>query len=465
VNGERVYVRKFDTTDLKLIFRKRYGDSRRAWFDPSLAKWGTRIKVDQDYFEVAAVNVVVTCEQHFSRTPDGQVWTDGQFAYSFWTRYLSVFDSVDVVARVRDIAMRTPGHQAASGTNVTFSGVPDYRGPEQYLFRFASVAAATARAVQNSHAVILRVPSQVGSCVERHLRKIGRPYAVEVVTDSYDVFAPGGVRHPLRPLFRWWSPRRLRSQCAAACAAAYVTEHALQRRYPASKEAFTTHYSDVELPPSAFVNVSRISMPNGAAKLIFVGSLAQLYKAPDVLIDAIAACVHDGLDLELVLVGSGRYQSKMETRALALGLGSRVQFCGQLTTPEAVRRELDQAHLFVLPSRVEGLPRAMIEAMARALPCLGSTVGGIPELLPSEDLVAADDAPGLTKKIHEVLADPARMRRMSARNLQKARAYAEGPGERRLAFYREIKLRTQAWLQANGASLAPTSAEASGRKC
>jgi glycosyltransferase involved in cell wall biosynthesis len=206
-------------------------------------------------------------------------------------------------------------------------------------------------------------------------------------------------------------------------------------------------------------------MPNGAAKLIFVGSLAQLYKAPDVLIDAIGACVHDGLDLELVLVGSGRYQSKMETRALALGLGSRVQFCGQLTTPEAVRRELDQAHLFVLPSRVEGLPRAMIEAMARALPCLGSTVGGIPELLPSEDLVAADDAPGLTKKIHEVLADPARMRRMSARNLQKARAYAEGPGERRLAFYCEIKLRTQAWLQANGASLAPTSAEASGRKC
>jgi glycosyltransferase involved in cell wall biosynthesis len=205
-------------------------------------------------------------------------------------------------------------------------------------------------------------------------------------------------------------------------------------------------------------------MTNGPARLIFVGSLAQLYKAPDVLIDAIGACVHDGLDLELVLVGSGKYQSKMEARALALGLGRRVQFCGQLTTPEAVRRELDQAHLFVLPSRMEGLPRAMIEAMARALPCLGSTVGGIPELLPSEDLIAPDDAPGLAKKIHEVLADPARMRRMSARNLDKAREYAEAPGERRLAFYRELKLRTEAWLQASGESPAAISAQASGRK-
>jgi glycosyltransferase involved in cell wall biosynthesis len=410
------------------------------------------------------MNVIVTCEHHFSRTPDGRVWTNGVVPYPFWARYLSVFDSVRVAARVRDVTVRPPKHQPADGAGVTFWGVADFRGPEQYLLRAMSIAAATAKAVQAGDAVSLRVPGLIGTCVEQHVLKMRRPYAVEVVGDPYDVFSPGAVRHPLRPLFRWWFPRNLRRQCAAACAAAYVTEHALQRRYPPGPETFATSCSSVDLPPAAFVNAPRTSMSNGTAKLIFVGSLAQLYKAPDVLIDAIGACVHDGLDLELVVVGSGKYQSKMEARALALGLAKRVQFCGQLPTPEAVRSELDQAHLFVLPSRQEGLPRAMIEAMARALPCLGSTVGGIPELLPSEDLVAANDAPGLAKKIHEVLADPARMRRMSARNLEKAREYAEAPGERRLAFYRELKLRTQAWLQASGESPALTSAEASGRK-
>ena len=87
------------------------------------------------------MNAVITCEQHFDQTPDGRVWTDGQFAYTFWTRYLSVFDSLSVVARVRKVRDFPAGRQPASGPKVTFCGVPDYRGPEQYLLRSVGVAA------------------------------------------------------------------------------------------------------------------------------------------------------------------------------------------------------------------------------------------------------------------------------------------------------------------------------------
>src|SRR5205809_1714074 len=121
----------------------------------------------------------------------------------------------------------------------------------------------------------------------------------------------------------------------------------------------------------------------------------------------------------MVIVGSGGYQAQLEARAAALGIGTRVQFRGQLAAAEAVRAELDRADLFVLPSRQEGLPRAMIEAMARGLPCIGSTVGGIPELLAAEDMVPPNDASALARKIREVLADPSRLARMSVRNLAK----------------------------------------------
>jgi glycosyltransferase involved in cell wall biosynthesis len=392
------------------------------------------------------MNVVITTEQHFDRTPDGQVWTSGSFSYPFWTRYLAVFDSVRILARVRNVPVPPPEFRLVSGPNVTFAGVPDYLGPEQYLLRLPSVTAATAKAINNGDAVILRLPGQVGSRVARRLRKMRRPYAVEVVGDPYDVFAPGAVRHPFRPFFRSWFARSLRLECEGACASAYVTEHALQRRYPPGSQAFATHCSDVELPQAAFVNLPRISMPNGIARLIYVGSLAQLYKAPDVLIDAVGACVRGGLNLELVLLGSGRYQPEVEARAAALRLGKRVQFRGQLTTPKAVRAELDQAHLFVLPSRVEGLPRAMIEAMARALPCIGSTVGGIPELIPAEDLVPPGDVPALARKIHEIITDPARMARMSARNLAKATEYSDATlTSRRQAFYQHLRACNEAW--------------------
>ncbi len=275
-----------------------------------------------------------------------------------------------------------------------------------------------------------------------------RPYGVEVVGDPYDTFAPGSVKHPLRPFFRWWFARQLRQQCTEAGAAAYVTKQALQQRYPCPN--YSVGVSDVDLPSGAFVTAPRpLRQDAHTFKLIFVGSLAQLYKAPDVLIEAVAACVQEGLDLKLILVGDGKHRAELEARSVALGLGKRVCFHGQLSTSDAVRDQLDQADLFVLPSYQEGLPKAMVEAMARSLPCIGSTVGGIPELLLAEDMVPPGDVDALTRKIREVVTDPERMVRMSARNLEKAKEYTfEVLREQQIAFYRYVRERTQAWLKA-----------------
>ena len=178
-----------------------------------------------------------------------------------------------------------------------------------------------------------------------------------------------------------------------------------------------------------------------------MGTLRHLYKAPDVLIDALGICVNNGLDLKLVIVGEGKYRSGLESQVAILGLAERVRFCGFLPAGDAVRAMLDQSDIFVLPSRQEGLPRAMIEAMARGLPCIGSAVGGIPELLPLEDLVLPGNIGTLERKISEVVSDPKRMSRMSARNLEKAKEYREEAlCQKRIAFYRELERRTLAYV-------------------
>jgi glycosyltransferase involved in cell wall biosynthesis len=153
----------------------------------------------------------------------------------------------------------------------------------------------------------------------------------------------------------------------------------------------------------------------------------------------------------LTLVGDGRCRPDLERSAAAAGVGERVRFAGQLSTPEAVRRELDAADLFVLPSFAEGLPRAMIEAMARSLPCIGSTAGGIPELLPPEHLVRPGDAAGLARAIRTVVTDPQQMTQMAARSLEQAREYRhELLRERRIAFYRHARESAEAWLKRRG---------------
>ena len=402
---------------------------------------------DEPGGKVAYMRVVATSEHRFDGTPDGAIWTLGAFSYSFWRRYLSVFDHVRVVARVRKVAQPFPDWQRADGDAVSFLPVPYYLGPWQYLLRRRQVHTAVRQGIREGEAVILRVPSQIAGAVEPVLRRTGRPYGLVVVVDPYDAYAAKSVQVPFRPLVRWWMARRLRRRCASASAVAYVTKEALQRRYPPPPGAFTTSFSDVELPHSAFVPRPRKPDPaKDSFTLVTVCSLAYLTKGPDVLIDALATCVQQGLDLRLVLVGEGRYRAAMQARAISLGIGERVRFTGQLPSGAPVREQLDQADLFVLPSRAEGLPRSMIEAMARGLPCIGCTVGGVPELLPPEDLVAPNDVRGLALRILQVLGDPERMALMSERNLAAAREYREDvQSPRRDAFCRYVLQRTEAW--------------------
>jgi glycosyltransferase involved in cell wall biosynthesis len=213
--------------------------------------------------------------------------------------------------------------------------------------------------------------------------------------------------------------------------------------------AFTTHYSSVELGRGdAVARHRQISGGARSFQLVTVATLAQLYKGPDVLIRAVADCVRLGWNLRLRIAGDGRHRPELESLAAALGISDRVEFLGQLAPGAAVREQLDAADLFVLPSRSEGLPRAMIEAMSRSLPCIGSRVGGIPELLPPEDLVAAGDMAQLSAKIREVLGSPERMSRMSARNLSKAQQFREEVlAARRTAFLTHLRDVTAAWHQ------------------
>jgi glycosyltransferase involved in cell wall biosynthesis len=395
------------------------------------------------------MDLVVSLEHRYDRTPDGSVWTQTTFAHSYWTRYLAVFDRVRVMARVRDVSACAPGWIRADGEGVEFTALPFYLGPWQYLRRSRQVKRAARAAIGMDDAIILYAPSQIAACIEPSMRRSSRPYGVYVIGDPYEVFTPGSVRHPLRPFFRWIFPRRLRRQCAGACAVAYITEQALQHRYPPPSNNISFSFSMTELPDIAFAPMARVpSSESRTLVLVTVGSLEQLYKAPDVLIDALAACVGEGLDLKLILIGDGKHRAELEARAAALGLSARVCFLGQLPAGDAVRAQLDQADLFVMPSRTEGLPRAMIEAMARGLPCIGSTVGGIPELLPSEDLVPPGDAVALTRKIREVITDRQRMERMASRNLEKASEYHEDIlMQRRIAFYRYLRNRTVDWLE------------------
>ena len=397
------------------------------------------------------MKVLVTTEERFVRCPDCKIWSGGSGSYSFWTRYLDVFDGVGVLARVIDNPAPPPRWKLANGPGVAFHVLPYAIGPSGHARELFSMRRAIKHILNRSDALILRAFSAIAPHIEQQLSPL-RPFGIELVGDPHDVFGPGSLDHPMRPFLRWYFTRQLKRQCRKACAIAYVTREALQRRYRAAADAFSTHYSSIELPEEAFSVAPRIfPSPLRSVRIVTLGSLERPYKGVDVLIHAIALCrsAHPSLEIELKVVGDGRCRPALQQRTERLGLTQQIAFLGQLPSGCAVRDELDASDLFALASRTEGLPRAMIEAMARGLPCIGSSAGGIPELLSADEMVPRDDSEALASLIHQVVTEPRRMDEMSARNVFKAREYQDHRlARRRRQFLAVLRDKTESWNRA-----------------
>jgi glycosyltransferase involved in cell wall biosynthesis len=88
----------------------------------------------------------------------------------------------------------------------------------------------------------------------------------------------------------------------------------------------------------------------------------------------------------------------------------------------------------------------MIEAMARALPCIGTDVGGIPELLGPQEMVPKNDASALAAGMQALLACADRMNRLSAENLAKALEYQDiALRKQRRQFLTVLRDKTESW--------------------
>ena len=383
------------------------------------------------------MNVMVSCEFRFFQTPDGNVWTSSSFQYEFWLRYLTSFKQVTVLARVKKVDTAEPDWQLSSGINVIFFNLPYYVGmlgliKSSFLLFFRLIQAS-----KFSGLFLCRVPSQNATLLTKILRFKKQAYALEVVGDPYDVFS-SGVGGKLATFLRNSSTNALKKQCQHALGVSYVTEHYLQKRYPAGKSTYQSHYSSIMLDDAQIVNQARLfSQP--ARKLLFVGSLNQLYKAPDILLSAFAKLVSQDSSFQLTLLGTGKYLPLIKQQANNLNIAQNVHFIGEVKSNE-VTSYLQNADLFVLPSRTEGLPRAIIEAMAQALPCVGSSVGGIPELLAPKYCVPPDNITSLYELLIELCNNKEELTLQSAINLAKSKDYhCDVLTKKRNDFYQKLR--------------------------
>lgn len=146
--------------------------------------------------------------------------------------------------------------------------------------------------------------------------------------------------------------------------------------------------------------------PGEPGRILFLGRICAA-KGVDELLDACARLAPRAPALHLVLGGDGELEWARR-RADELGIGARVALPGWLDAEQRAR-QLARAWLFCLPSHAEGMPMAMLEAMAAGVPVVASSVGAIPDTLTDGVdglLVPPGNIDALERALGRLLADP-----------------------------------------------------------
>jgi len=195
----------------------------------------------------------------------------------------------------------------------------------------------------------------------------------------------------------------------------------------------------VDLSRFAHAGGDRASLGAANGELV-IGSVGCLAARKDygTLLEALATLERSGRRFHAALVGDGPEREALEQRARELGVSARTTFLGERADVERLLPAMD---VFVLSSREEGIPNALLEAMAAGRPSVATAVGGTPEVL--EDgvtgwLVPPADPAALAAALEQTLADPdeARRRGEAARRATEEKMSIDAMVRRHEEFYR-----------------------------
>ena len=168
----------------------------------------------------------------------------------------------------------------------------------------------------------------------------------------------------------------------------------------------------------------QIAPHNQIPQIISVGRLVEL-KGLDHLLKALVQVKQTGQKFQLQIAGEGPERPRLEKLSQDLGLLDSVTFLGQVTY-ENLPPLYQQADLFVLPSLAESFGQVFAEAMACGVPVIGSTTGGIPEVVGPHQhkwLISPGDVLDLTQKITALLKSPQCRQELSQNNVRYVRQH------------------------------------------
>lgn len=359
---------------------------------------------------------------HKFRRINSKIYSLGGLSETVLKRYIDKNDDITVIARIVD-------------ENESKSSYSEIIDPRIKILDISNIKRIGLKNnIKSADLIIVRLPCIIGNESIKIAKRYNKKYIVEVVGCAWDAYWNHGlIGKILAPWMFLYTKRVVKN----ANKVLYVSNEFLQKRYPTKGEQFAC--SDVSLPEeneSVLLKRKNKIKNMKAEKEVIIGTIGATnikYKGQQYVIRAIAKLKKEGYKLRYQIIGSGD-NSYLKKTAIRNKVEKEVDFVGNISH-DKIFNYLDNMDIYIQPSNLEGLCRALIEAMSRGCPCIASNAGGNIELINKTFIFKKKSINDLIKKIKNMTSE--NMEKQSYENFYKAKKYSSKKLEKiRKDFYK-----------------------------
>lgn len=349
-------------------------------------------------------------------------------------QYAFFGDSVTFLMRSKELKLEEISrYELLDEPKFNFISIPNFKTIRSFFLKIEATKRIN-QAVIEHDLIIVRLPSAAGVIAFKEAKRNNKPVLVELVSCVYDALWNYDWRGKLIAKSKLNEYQRLMKSASHSI---YVTNEFLQSRYPTNGKSIGC--SDVELQ-DLDENILQerllsISQRKESLKLATVGAIDVAYKGQADVIRAIKLLKDQGILFYYYIIGGGN-PNTLQSLVDELGMNDYVKITGPLPHGR-VFDHFKEIDIYVQPSKQEGLPRAVVEAMSMACPVIGARTGGIPELIMQDCIFSPGDILEIAKKLAQV--DTEWLESSAKNNFSKAQEYDKKKLHvKRTAFYKEF---------------------------
>lgn len=367
---------------------------------------------------------------HKFRNIDGKFYSTGGLSDKALIRYTGIFGKTTVIARVIEEKNSNSKYSEIKNKDINI------------INGLALNHSDLVGIVKDVDSVIVRMPSFLGIKVLKIAKQLNKPYLIELVACPWDSLWNHSIKGKIVAPYMTWVTKKVVKNAEYVL---YVTNSFLQNRYPTKGK--NVNCSNVVLNEQCEeVLLKRYEKIRQDEKPLIIGTIGALdvkFKGQWRVIKALGKLKKKGnINYFYYLVGGGD-STYLKFIIKKYNVEDQVKIIGSIPH-ENINSWLDNIDIYVQPSQQEGLPRALIEAMSRGLPCFGAKTGGIPELLEKEFIFK--NGLNETKAILEILGNFSVevMENQAMKNFVEANKYQYSIiEEKRKQFFEEFLVSTR----------------------